>query len=88
MASSDSKFDQITTESQENLEIKIEEDGRDISSSEYSTTDCSSDSSGSPQAKRAAINCKAKRNNNQTTTQNGLPQGLALTAAKEDLGAL
>ena len=60
MASSESKFDQITTESQENLEIKMEEDGRDISSSEYSTTDYSSDSSESPQAKRAAINAKQK----------------------------
>ena len=65
----------------------MEEDGRDISSPEYSTTDYSSDSSESPQAKRAAINCEAEKNNNQTTTQNGLPHGLVLAPAKEDLGA-
>ena len=47
----------------------------------------SSDSSESPQAKRAAINCAAEKNNNQATTQNGLPHGLVLEPAKEDLGA-
>ena len=87
MASSDPKFDQITTESQENLEIQMADDDRGISSSEFSTTDYSSDSSESPQAKRAAINCAAEKNNNQATTQNGLPHGLVLEPAKEDIGA-
>ena len=87
MASSDPKFDQITKESQENLEIQMADGDRGISSSEFSTTDYSSDSSESPQAKRAAINCAAEKNNNQTTTQNGLPHGLVLEPAKEDLGA-
>ena len=89
MASSDPKFDQITTESQENLEIQKADDDRGISSSEFSTTDYSSDSSESPQAKRAAINCAAEKNNknNQATTQNSLPHGLVLEPAKEDLGA-
>ena len=87
MASSDPKFDQITTESQENFVIQMADDDRGISSSEFSTTDYSSDSSESPQAKRAAINCAAEKNNNQTTTQNGLPRGLVLEPAKEDLGA-
>ena len=69
------------------LENQMSDDDRGISSSEFSTTDYSSDSSESPQAKRAAFNCAAEKNNNQTTTQNGLPHGLVLEPAKEYLGA-
>ena len=83
MASSDPKFNQITTESQENLEMYMEEDNGNISSSEFSTTD--SESTNSPIVKK-----KATKTNITKETQindNGLPQGLIQPPTKEELGA-
>ena len=83
MASSDPKFNQITTESQENLEMYMEEDNGNISSSEFSTTD--SESTNSPIVKK-----KATKTNIAKETQindNGLPQGLIQPPTKEELGA-
>ena len=83
MASSDPKFNQITTESQENLEMYMEEDNGNISSSEFSTTD--SESTNSPIVKK-----KATKTNITKETQindNCLPQGLIQPPTKEELGA-
>ena len=84
MASSGPKFNHITTESQENLEMYMEEDDGNISSSKFSTTD--SESTNSPIVKKKAT--KINITKETQINDNGLPQGLIQPPTIEELGAI